>query len=180
VTLDVVGDKNGAALPDLPGLTYHGSLALAGLVERYRGCDVFVAPSTGQESFGLVLLEAMATARPIVASAIEGYKKVVDEHGARLVTPRDPEAIEQAIVDLAGDPMLRRRMGTWNRNRAEAYDWEHIATRVREEYLEAIAMAEHRPLVVPRPATPQPLVVPLPVAGDADAAELARRQAGGV
>jgi phosphatidylinositol alpha-mannosyltransferase len=176
VTLDVVGDRTGASLPELPGLQYHGSLPLAGLIEQYRSCDVFVAPSTGQESFGLVLLEAMATARPVVCSAIEGYKQVVDERGARLVPPRDPEALEHSILELA-DPMRRWRMGVWNRNRAETYDWEHIATRVREEYLEAIDIARRGPVPAPVPAEPVALPV---VAAEVDAAELAERQAGGV
>ena len=181
VSLDVVGDRNGVkAPPELPGLRYHGSLPLTELVERYRHCDVFVAPSTGQESFGIVLLEAMATARPIIASAIEGYKQVLDEHGARLVAPSDSEALEQAVVDLASDPMLRRRMGVWNRNRAEAYDWEHIADSVREEYVEAIELHRRGPVMEPARVVDAPIGVPVP-AGDApDAAELERRQTGGV
>jgi phosphatidylinositol alpha-mannosyltransferase len=179
VELDVVGDRgNGLGLPEHPGITYHGSVPLAKLSEMYRACDVFVAPSTGQESFGLVLLEAMATARPIVCSAIEGYRQVADEQGARLVPPRDPEAIERAIVDLAEDPLLRWRMGVWNRNRAEAFDWEHVAQRVRDEYLLAIAArrgAQLLPAVRPAPeSAPLPA---LPIVSD-EAAELASRQAG--
>src|SRR5579862_7449495 len=61
VTIDVIGEQGAAdAPPPLPGLTYLGAIPFADLVERYRACDVFVAPSTGQESFGIVLLEAMA------------------------------------------------------------------------------------------------------------------------
>lgn len=184
VVLDVVGDRgDSTGLPDMPGLTYHGSLPLQGLVDRYRACDVFVAPSTGQESFGLVLLEAMATARPIVCSAIEGYKQVADEHGARLVPPCDPVAIEQAIVELAADPLLRWRMGVWNRNRAESYDWEHIAARVREQYLEAIAVGQHRVVAPAVPAYAEQraaLVMETgrrPAKSD-DSAERSRRQVG--
>src|SRR5262249_57716377 len=107
----------------LPGLGCHGVGCVQRLAEMYRSCDVFVAPATGQESFGLVLLEAMATARPIICSAIAGYQQVVDEHGARLVPPRDPRAIEEAVVALADDPTLRWRMGVGNRNRAATFDW---------------------------------------------------------
>src|SRR5262249_26084013 len=141
VELDVVGDGgNGNGLPQLPGLVYHGSVSLQRLAEMYRSCDVFVAPSTGQESFGLVLLEAMATARPIISWALAGYRQVADEPGAFRVPPRAPAAIEAAVVQLAADPTLRWRMGVWNRNRAESFDWEHVAARVREEYVESIEM----------------------------------------
>lgn len=184
VELDVVGDGGtGDGLPDLPGLAYHGSVPLARLAEMYRDCDVFVAPSTGQESFGLVLLEAMATARPIVCSAIEGYKQVADQHGARLVPPRDPLAIERAIVELAGDPLLRWRMGVWNRNRAETFDWDHIAQRVRDEYLMAIDMVRRGAYVLPATGA-TPMLPPAPVLSEADdtasaAGEMAAsRQAG--
>ena len=59
------------------GLTYHGAASFDVLAERYRRCDVFVAPSTGQESFGIVLLEAMSAARPIICSDIVGYRLTV-------------------------------------------------------------------------------------------------------
>jgi phosphatidylinositol alpha-mannosyltransferase len=162
VELDVVGDGGtGDGLPDLPGLAYHGSVPLARLVEMYRDCDVFVAPSTGQESFGLVLLEAMATARPIICSAIEGYKQVADAHGARRVPPRDSLAIEHAILELAGDPLLRWRMGVWNKNRAETFDWDHIAQRVRDEYVTAIDMVRRDARVLPATGT-APILPPAP------------------
>jgi len=181
VELDVVGDGgDGNDLPQLPGLVYHGSVSLQRLAEMYRSCDVFVAPSTGQESFGLVLLEAMATARPIICSAIAGYQQVVDEHGARLVPPRDPGAIEEAVVALAADPTLRWRMGVWNRNRAESFDWEHVAARVREEYVESIEMklGARRPISLPIPTSPAALL-PAPASGAADSSsDITRRQAG--
>ena len=73
--------------------------------------------------------------------------------------------------------MRRWRMGVWNRNRAETFDWEHIATRVREQYLEAIDVTRRAPIATPVPAE----TVALPVgAAPVDAAELAERQAGGV
>jgi phosphatidyl-myo-inositol alpha-mannosyltransferase len=156
VTLDVVGDRGGQAFPDLPGVTYHGSVTLRQLVERYRACDVFVAPATGQESFGMILLEAMATARPIVCSSIEGYRQVVDGEGALLVPPLDAPALERAILQLAADPVLRWRMGVHNRHRAEAFDWSHIAQATRDEYCIAIEMRQRgeEAMEVPRVGSP--------------------------
>jgi phosphatidylinositol alpha-mannosyltransferase len=75
VTLDVVGERGAAIAPAGPGIIYHGAVPATDLAARYRACDVFVAPSTGQESFGIVLLEAMASGRPIIASDISGYAR---------------------------------------------------------------------------------------------------------
>ncbi len=147
VSLDVVGHRgrDGYA-PSMPGVTYHGQVARDALVARYRGADVFVVPSTGQESFGIVLLEAMATSRAIICSSIEGYRQVVDARGALFVPPRDVDALEHAITRLVAAPEVREEMrSAWNRLRAQAYDWEQVAGRVREEYVSAIALHAHRP-----------------------------------
>ncbi|MEO7359861.1 MAG: glycosyltransferase family 4 protein [Gemmatimonadaceae bacterium] len=140
VSLDAVGEQAGAPLPPaMPGFTYPGAVSLAELVERYRACDVLVAPSTGQESFGIVLLEAMASGRAIICSDIEGYREVVDDEGAVLVKPRDANSIEAAIASLALAPARMERMGEWNRRRVAEFDWQALAPRVRSEYEEAIA-----------------------------------------
>jgi len=136
--LDVVGD-GGSAPPSLPGVTFHGKVvAETDLVRHYQRCDVFVSPALGQESFGIVLLEAMACGRPVVCSDIAGYRQVVDPGGACLVPPSNPEALVEAIVPLCGDPARRQVMGEVNRRRAEAFDWDFIATRVRDEYEAAL------------------------------------------
>src|SRR5262249_47997027 len=88
VTLDVVGQGTPDERHALPGVTLQGSIGIEHLLaDRYRACDVFVSPATGQESFGIVLLEAMACGRPVVCSDIRGYRDVVDAEGARLVPP---------------------------------------------------------------------------------------------
>lgn len=106
----------------------------------YKTADVFCAPSTGQESFGIVLLEAMAAGVPIVASDIHGYKRVVQRNvSGLLVEPRDPAAIAAAIGRLIEDAQLRRRMGEAGRERATEYDWSHVTERLVAFYEEAIA-----------------------------------------
>jgi phosphatidylinositol alpha-mannosyltransferase len=136
--LDVVG-QGPAGAKARPGVHFHGPIGdEAVLADFYRSCDLFVAPATGQEAFGIVLLEAMACAKPVVCSDIEGYRQVVDEAGARLVPPRDAGALRGAIAELAANPERRARMGAWNRRRAETFGWDRIAARVREEYCEAI------------------------------------------
>ncbi len=74
--------------------------------------DVLVLPSTAPEPFGRVIIEAMATARPVVATAHGGPLEIVvpDETGL-LVPPGEPEPLAEAMLRLAGDPDLRRRLG---------------------------------------------------------------------
>jgi phosphatidyl-myo-inositol alpha-mannosyltransferase len=141
VRLDIAGELGGAPPPPtLPGLHYHGAVGIDALVSLYRSCDVFVAPSTGQESFGIVLLEAMASGKPVVCSDIAGYREVVVPGGAHVVPPGDARALADVVAEVVRmDPDLRRREGELNRRAAERYDWSRIADRVRAEYLAAIA-----------------------------------------
>lgn len=106
----------------------------------YATCDVYCSPAIGFESFGIVLLEAMATGKPVVASDIEGYRKVL-EHGKEglLVPPRDPERIAEAIVRLLKDPDLRRQMGEAGRKKALYYSWSRVAEQVEDLYYELLA-----------------------------------------
>jgi len=139
VTLDVVGDRTGVpAPPSLPGLRLHGSLPRSELIEHYRACDLFVAPSLRQESFGIVLLEAMAGGSAIVCSDIRGYREVAQPEGAAFVPPRDPEQLAAAIATLAADPARRAAMQDFNAICVGAYRWPVLAERVREHYLAAI------------------------------------------
>jgi phosphatidylinositol alpha-mannosyltransferase len=141
VTLDVAGELGQAEPPpELPGLTYHGAVGFDRLVQLYRDCDVFVAPSTGQESFGIVLLEAMSSAKPVVCSDIDGYRQVAVPEGSYLVPPTDVAALTdqlERVIKLG--PVARMRQGELNRRAAMRYDWSHLADRVRDEYLAAIA-----------------------------------------
>jgi phosphatidylinositol alpha-mannosyltransferase len=141
VTLDVVGAGPAGAAPAVDGVTFHGVVSVEeDLAERYRACDVFVSPATGRESFGIVVLEAMSAACPVVCSDIAGYREVVAREGARLVPPADVGALTDAIRALAAaPPEERRRMGAINRRRAEQFDWEVLTRRVRQEYEAAIA-----------------------------------------
>jgi phosphatidylinositol alpha-mannosyltransferase len=140
VTLDVAGELGQAEPPpELPGLRYHGAVNFDRLVQLYRECDVFVAPSTGQESFGIVLLEAMSSAKPVVCSDIDGYRQVAIPDGSYLVPPTDTAALAERLAHVVQlDPAARRRLGDINRKAALRYDWDQLAYRVRDEYLAAI------------------------------------------
>jgi phosphatidyl-myo-inositol alpha-mannosyltransferase len=142
-TLDLVGD--GPEHPDLPaieGLRCYPSLPLHDLVERYRDCDVFAAPSTGQESFGIVLLEAMAAGKPIVCSDIEGYRHVAPPEGASFVPPREPHALAKELRAVLDDEPRRRKMAAFNLGYVRRFDWPVVAREVVREY--QVTIENHR------------------------------------
>lgn len=105
------------------------------LPSYYTACDVFCAPATGGESFGIVLLEAMASGRPVVASDIRGFRFVL-RHGVEglLVERKNAEALALALVHLLADPHLRERLGKAGRQRAEQFSWPVIAQRTLAYY----------------------------------------------
>jgi phosphatidylinositol alpha-mannosyltransferase len=139
IALDVIGQGPNGPPAAISGVTFHGMVETeTALAEHYRHCDLFVSPATGQESFGIVLLEAMASGRAVVCTAIRGYRDLVDPAGARLVPPGDAGALAEAIAALLPDAEQRRTMGEVNRRRAEAYDWRQVAMQVREVYREAL------------------------------------------
>jgi phosphatidylinositol alpha-mannosyltransferase len=106
---------------------------------RYlASCDVICFPSTRNESFGLVLTEAMASAKPVVASAIPGYASVLThEREGLLVPPQDDVVLADGIIRLLGDPALGRALGERGRETAGQYAWPTVASRLLEIYKRA-------------------------------------------
>ncbi|MDH4143445.1 MAG: glycosyltransferase family 4 protein, partial [Chloroflexota bacterium] len=97
--------------------------------------DVFASPATGGESFGIVLLEAMAAGAAIVCSDIHGYKGVVRRgREGLLVPPRAPKDLAVAIDRLLRDPALRDQMSAAGRARAEEFSWPRVTEKVEEYY----------------------------------------------
>jgi phosphatidylinositol alpha-mannosyltransferase len=129
---------------DLRGakLEWIGRVSPQELPRYYATADVFCSPATGQESFGIVLLEAMASGTAIVASDIPGYRTIVnDAREGLLVPPRNPEALARAIVSLARDEGLRRAIGAAGREQALRHDWPSVARRLESVYRGAQAGA---------------------------------------
>jgi len=105
----------------------------------YKTADIYVAPSTGQESFGIVLLEAMAAGCAVIASDIHGYKRVVQRNvSGLLVEPKEPDALADAIERLIGNPDLRKSLGAAGARRASEYDWRHVAGELVHVYEDVI------------------------------------------
>ncbi len=103
--------------------------------QLFRTADVFVSPATGRESFGIVLLEAMAAGAPIVCSDIHGYKGVVHrDREAVLVPPRDVRSLAAALEQVLGDGELRARLRAEGAARAEEFGWVHVTAKVEDYY----------------------------------------------
>jgi phosphatidylinositol alpha-mannosyltransferase len=139
--LIIVGDGSGRAALERLARALSVDACFAGRVgdrelpAYFRAADVVCAPATGGESFGLVLIEAMAAGRPVVASRIDGYAELVAAAGVgTLVPPGDPPALAAALVALLGDPARRRREGDAGIAAAHAYEWPALARRVEEVY----------------------------------------------
>lgn len=141
--LVVVGDgRDRGALRDLPAdvrarVVMLGAVAHHDLPTYHAASEVFCAPATGGESFGIVLVEAMAAGLPVVASDIPGYREVVrDGVEGILVPPRDPGALAGAIGRVLGDADLAAALGAAGRNRALRYSWDTVVGEVESVYRE--------------------------------------------
>jgi phosphatidyl-myo-inositol alpha-mannosyltransferase len=105
--------------------------------------DLLVAPSLGGESFGMVLTEAFASGKPVVASDIAGYRDVVrDGVDGVLVPMGDPVALGEELRSLALDPARRERMSRAARERADRFAWPRVASEVAEVYEQAVSVPE--------------------------------------
>ena len=133
-------------VPD-DGIDVVGFLSQDELTMTLLGAKALVAPSIGQESFGMVLTRAFACALPTVASDIPGYREVLTEQAAVSVPPNDPHALADAVCALVADEPRRATMGDAARALAvEQYAWPAIAKRLEEVYasVTGIAVAKAR------------------------------------
>lgn len=116
-------------------VVFTGRVSQDDLPRYYATADICCYPATGKESFGIVLLEAMAAGKPVVASNIEGYASVLsNEREGFLVQRKNEEALADGLLRLIEDPALRQRMGTQGRQTAENYRWNKVATQVEGYY----------------------------------------------
>ncbi len=139
----------------LDGVEFLGFLSDDEVARRYRRAWVFCAPAVGGESFGLVLLEAMAAGLPVVASDIPGYREVAGPPkagGAVLVPPREPARLAAELSALLTEPDRRAELGRRGQAWAARFDWARVARQVLEVYA-----AAGRPAA--QPARPERLVL---------------------
>lgn len=122
-------------------ITMVGAVANVDLPPYLAACDLYLGTSTGGESFGVVLVEAMSAGLPVVASDIPGYDEVVSEGvEGLLVPPGDPAAVAAAVGQILGDPSGAAQMSVAGRERAAEFDWSRVAGRLEQLYERAIAM----------------------------------------
>jgi phosphatidyl-myo-inositol alpha-mannosyltransferase len=146
--LVVVGDGGERGAVDGLAPSVRGRVLMRGVVSEddkpghFAAADVFVAPATGGESFGIVLVEAMAAGAPVVASDIAGYRDVAGDRNqggaALLVPPEDPPALARAVRRVLADPGLAADLRQAGQIRAARFDWSVVTGEIEGAYEEAV------------------------------------------
>jgi phosphatidyl-myo-inositol alpha-mannosyltransferase len=130
----------GEVLQDQPARVRDACVLVGAVDERDKvglmaDCDLYVAPNTGGESFGIILVEALSAGAPVVASDLVAFDAVLrgEEHGA-LFPVGDVEALADRVVGLWHDPDRRRALQRSGPGRAAEFDWSRVAPRVQAVY----------------------------------------------
>jgi phosphatidylinositol alpha-mannosyltransferase len=119
----------------LKDVVFTGYVSDKDLPRCYKTADVFCAPNTGNESFGIILLEAMAAGTPVIASDIEGFAYVVGHQADGMLVPRcDTNALADALLQLLSDPDRRQEMGRMGQIKAQSFDWFHVSQQILSFY----------------------------------------------
>lgn len=135
-------------LADVPDVLRHhitclGRVSEAEKASALASADVYVAPNTGGESFGIVLLEAMAAGTPVVASDLEAFERVLDAGRCGVTFPvGDSAALASALASLLTDEQRRRRLSELGSQRVRLYDWDTVADDVLHVY-ESVTAGQH-------------------------------------
>ncbi|SDT79474.1 glycosyltransferase family 4 protein [Actinoplanes derwentensis] len=143
------GDRD-ELFEDIPA-ELHDRVEFLGLVSEpdkarmLRSVDVYVAPNTGGESFGMILTEAMAAGAAIAASDLDAFRRVLDGGRAGALFPNgDPAALTTLLGDLLDDPARRAALSSCARQAVGAFDWPSVANRVLEVYATSIEATDGR------------------------------------
>ena len=107
-------------------------------LKYFSTADIFCSPSL-HESFGIVLLEAMACGKPIVAFDNKGYERILTGKGAKfLVKPKNIDELSEKLEILIRDKKLRESMGRWGLNHVKKYSWENVGKQIEDFYEEVL------------------------------------------
>lgn len=121
-------------------IRFVGNVASADLPRFYSSGDIFVCPSARQDTFPLVVLEALASGLPVIGSAVGGIPEQIEHGRTGLLAPAgDVTALHEALVTLIADEDARCRMGRAARDWARQLDWPQVARRVEDIYAAALS-----------------------------------------
>ena len=128
------------ARENIKDVTFVGQVSHDDLPRYYQTADIFCAPATSCESFGIILLEAMALGKPVIASNIEGYASVLT-HGEEglLSPPKNADGLTKSLMTLLTDAGLRRQMGQKGQVTAANFGWQHVSRRIFDYYQKVLS-----------------------------------------
>jgi phosphatidylinositol alpha-mannosyltransferase len=122
-----------------------GLVSEADKARMLRSVDIYVAPNTGGESFGMILTEAMAAGAAIAASDLDAFRRVLDGGSAGALFPvGDATALTELLGELLDDPARRAALASHAATVVKAFDWPSVANRVLEVYAAAIEATDGR------------------------------------
>ncbi|MEV4638946.1 glycosyltransferase family 4 protein [Actinoplanes sp. NPDC049548] len=128
-----------------PRVEFLGLVSEEDKARMLRSVDVYVAPNTGGESFGMILTEAMAAGAAIAASDLDAFRRVLDGGRAGALFPTgDAAALTTLLGELLDDPERRAELSECARTVVRTFDWPSIAQRVLEVYATAIEATDGR------------------------------------
>ena len=126
-------------------MVFTGEFSLAETPRWFAEADIVCAPSPYGESFGIVVAEAMASGKSVVAAANAGYRALLASEAVHcLVTPGDAVALYRGLRAQVQDADLRRRLGAWGRKKAMRYDCREVAPQLLAIYEQAIVKAKSK------------------------------------
>lgn len=119
---------------------FEGYASANDLPRYYASASVFCSPATASESFGIVLIEALASGKPVVAFDNPGYRLVLGGSDACgvLVENKSPRALAEALISLLKNPERQRELGERGREEASRYSWKRVTGEIEEVYREVV------------------------------------------
>ncbi|MBA2555000.1 MAG: glycosyltransferase family 4 protein [Geodermatophilaceae bacterium] len=161
------GDEDDFAADQPPALAGRvqllGMLSEADKASLLRSVDVYCAPNTGGESFGVILLEAMAAGAPIVASDLDAFRRVLDGGRAGVLVPvGDAEALAAGLADVLDDSARREVLVATGRSVVAEYDWPVVAARIVDVYETVVAATPGEVQALPDAEADADLLDPVP------------------